>query len=224
MAILARRRGRPKVAELQARREEEILDAAASLFAAHGYAATDIDSVAEALNLAKGTIYHYFTSKRELFLAAVNRGMRRLYETIEAKTIAIADPLQRIEQAIYTFLAYFEAHPELLQLFLQECSQFPATDKPAYFRHHDAKVGPWRELYLNLVAAGRVRDIPAAEDHAVVSDLLYGTILANHLTQRRISYQVQARTIVDVVFNGLLTDTERERRAAKPTTQEEVEP
>lgn len=217
-----RRRGRPRSEGLQARREEEILDAAASLFAQHGYARTDIDSVADRLGVAKGTIYHYFPSKRQLFLAAVNRGMRRLHEIIAAKTATVADPLDRIEQAIYTFLAYFEDHPELLQLFLEECSQFPGTDKPAYFRHHEANVGPWRELYLNLVADGRVRDIPAAEDHAVVSDLLYGTILANHLTQRRSSYLVQARTIVDVVFNGLITDAERQRRRANPKTEDEV--
>lgn len=219
MTILERKRGRPKLAGLQERREEEILDAAASLFARHGYASTDIDSVAEALDIAKGTIYRYFPSKRELFLAAVDRGMRRLHQIIEAKTAAVADPLDRIERAIYTFLAYFEAHPELLQLFLQECSQFRDRDKPAYFRHHEANVGPWRELYLKLVADGRVRDIPAAENHDVVSDLLYGTILANHLTKRTSSYQVQARTIVNVVFNGLIADAERQRRAA----QEEVE-
>ena len=59
--------GRPKDESLQERRREEILDAAASLFAQHGYRSTDMEYVAAALGIAKGTIYRYFTSKEELF-------------------------------------------------------------------------------------------------------------------------------------------------------------
>lgn len=48
-------------------RREEILDAAARQFLAHGYRRTGIANVAAEARLAKGTIYLYFQSKEELF-------------------------------------------------------------------------------------------------------------------------------------------------------------
>jgi AcrR family transcriptional regulator len=201
--------------ELRARREEEILDAAADLFARHGYARTETQMLADRLGVGKGTIYRYFPSKEALFRAAVDRGMRHLQEWVEAEVADVADPLDRISRAIHAFLAYFEKHPGLVELFVQERAQFHDRKKPAYFAHHEANVGPWRELYRKLVAEGCARDLPDADNQDVVSDLLYGTVLANYFTGRRVPYPEQARHIVDIVFHGILTDAERRRRSAK---------
>jgi AcrR family transcriptional regulator len=205
------RRGRPRNERLVQQRREEILDAAAQLFAEDGYSDADVQALADRLQVGKGTIYRYFPSKQELFLAAVDRGMERLHSTIEAEVAEVADPLERIVEAIYSFLRYFADHPELVELFVQERAQFKDRSQPTYFAFHEAKVGPWRSLFRGLVKAGRVRDLQQA-DNDVVSDLLYGTILANHVTGRRVSPEEQARNIVDIVFNGILTDAERRRR------------
>jgi AcrR family transcriptional regulator len=207
-----RKRGRPRDEQLHAHREQQILEAAIRLFARWGYVETDMESVAQELGLGKGTIYRYFPSKRELFLAALNRGMAGLWAAINERVEPVVDPVERMVQAIYAFLAYFESHPELADLFVQELGHFKDQAKPAYFAHHDANSGPWREMFLRLLADGRVRDIPAADDHIVMLDLLYGTVLANRFTGRRSSYMTQARTIVDLFFHGLLSDSERERR------------
>jgi AcrR family transcriptional regulator len=211
-AVVKKGPGRPKDESLSARRREEILSAAARLFAERGYSETDIDSVAEALSIGKGTIYRYFASKRELFFAAVDDGMRQLHEAIRAEVEGISDPLELIERAIAAFLKYFAVNPLLVELFIQERAQFKERQKPTYFMHHDANAGPRRELYEQLVAAGRVRELSLAQDFSVVNDLLYGTILANHVTGRSLPHEEQARSIVDLVFYGILTDAERQRR------------
>lgn len=206
------RRGRPRDERRQAHREQEILDTAVRLFASRGYVETDMESVAHELGLSKGTIYRYFPSKRELFLTALQRSMAGLSEAIDERVAPVVDPIERIVQAIYAFLAYFEAHPELADLFVQELGHFKEEGKPVYFSHHDATCGPWREMFQRLLAEGRVRDIPAADDHFVMLDLLYGTVLANRFAGRSVPYRVQARTIVELFFNGLLSDSERQRR------------
>ncbi|MBZ0185165.1 MAG: TetR/AcrR family transcriptional regulator, partial [Candidatus Obscuribacterales bacterium] len=55
--------GRPKNHENTNKRIEEILDAATAQFAQDGYQSTDVQDIADYLNVAKGTIYHYFPSK-----------------------------------------------------------------------------------------------------------------------------------------------------------------
>ena len=50
-------------------RREEILDVATDLFAEFGYSEAVTKDLADRLQVGKGTIYRYFPSKRELFLA-----------------------------------------------------------------------------------------------------------------------------------------------------------
>ena len=64
------------------RRQEEILDVAARVFAERGFPGTDVQEIADELEVGKGTIYRYFPTKRKLFLAAVDRAMRRLREEV----------------------------------------------------------------------------------------------------------------------------------------------
>src|SRR5215472_326409 len=87
---------RPMDEDLCARRREQILETAAKLFAQHGYADADTQLLAEKLGVGKGTIYRYFPSKEDVFLAAADRVMRMLSERVDASIQGIEDPLDRI--------------------------------------------------------------------------------------------------------------------------------
>ncbi len=64
----------PKVTqEHKDRVRQEILEAALECFAARGYAATSVDEIAEAAGRSIGALYHYFDSKRGMFLALMAR-------------------------------------------------------------------------------------------------------------------------------------------------------
>lgn len=206
--------GRPPDAALRARRRTDILAAAARVFAARGYADTDLQVVAEALGVGKGTLYRYFPSKERLFLAVVDRGVERLGERVEAAAAAAGDPLDKIARAIRAYLAWFDRHPELVELLIQERAQFKDRKKPTYFEHQEAHLGPWRALFRGLIAAGRVRAVPLSRLIDVLSDLLYGTIFTNLFAGRRKSFEVQADDIIDIAFTGLLSDAERARHVA----------
>ena len=201
--------GRPVDPTLSARRQKEILDAAAKLFATRGYSETDTQVLADELGVGKGTLYRYFPSKRALFLAAVDRVMRRLLEAVETSIAGIDDPLQRIKKAIHAYLGFFAANPGFVELLIQERAQFKDRKKPTYFEHREANVEKWRELYRSLIAEGRVRDVPVDRITDVISQLLYGTIFINYFAGQPKPSDQQARDILDVVFNGILTESER---------------
>jgi AcrR family transcriptional regulator len=55
------------------RRREEILDVSARIFAEKGYGDTKITEIAEALDIADGTLYNYFRSKRDILLAIMDK-------------------------------------------------------------------------------------------------------------------------------------------------------
>src|SRR6185295_4625428 len=140
-----RGRGRPPVEGLSERRQEEILEAATEEFARRGYAGTDLEVVARRLDVGKGTVYRYFPSKEALFLAAADRGRRRLNERTNAEAAKTRDPLEKIVRATHVYLRFFDEHPEFVELFVQERAQFRDRPRHTYFAHRDANLGPWKD-------------------------------------------------------------------------------
>ena len=208
---------RPADETLWASRCEQILDAAAELFARHGYADTDTQLLAEKLGVGKGTLYRYFPSKRELFLAAADRVMRQLHQCCEDSIKEVADPLDQVAAAIRAYLAFFAEHPDFVELLMQERAQFKDRKEPTYFKHRAAHVERWRELWRSLIARGVVRDMPVERITDVLSDLVYGTMFTNYFTGQHKPFDEQARDLLDVVFHGILSESERRRR--KPASK-----
>jgi AcrR family transcriptional regulator len=193
-------------------RREEILDAATSLFAEQGYSDAVTQALADRLGVGKGTIYRYFPSKRDLFLAAADRVMRKMRQQVDASLAGIEDGLERVSKAIEAFLTFFADNPELVELLIQERAHFKDRKKPTYLIHKDVNVERWRVLYRELIAQGRIRDMPVERITDVISDLLYGTMFTNFFAGQLKPSQEQARDILDVVFYGILSDPEKSRR------------
>lgn len=203
------KRGRPKVEGLPERRREEILAAATAEFARRGFPRTDLRVVADRLRLGKGTVYRYFETKEELFLAAVDRGMRLLLARVDGAAPEALDPLERVVRATRAYLRFFDENPELVELFVQERAEFRDRRRPTYFLHRDANLGPWKRLFRALMDEGRVRRVPVERITDVFNHALYGAIFTNYFERRRRSPERQARDILDVLFRGLLGERSR---------------
>jgi AcrR family transcriptional regulator len=195
-------------------RREEILDAATLLFAELGYDAAGTQELAEKLQVGKGTLYRYFPSKRDLFLAAVDRVMRRLRASVEAGIEGIEEPLERIERAVFSYLDFFATHPEYVELLIQERARFKDRTTPTWITHRNNSVARWRLIYQGLMDAGHIRPMPVDRITDVISDLLYGTMFTNYFAGQRKPSREQARDIMDIIYNGILSDAERRRQAA----------
>jgi AcrR family transcriptional regulator len=211
-ATAVKKLGRPTDGALRAIRTEQILKMAAELFARHGYAGTDTQLLAEKLGVGKGTIYRYFPSKEDLFLAAADRVMRQMRVQIDACIKGIADPLDQIAVAIRAYLAFFAEHPDYVELLMQERAQFKDRKESTYFQHAKANVERWWDIYRQLIAQGRIRDMPVERITEVLSQLCYGTMFTNYFKGNQKPFDVQARDIRDVVFHGIVTDQERRAR------------
>jgi AcrR family transcriptional regulator len=211
MKSMAVRKPRRSPSELRDRRIEEILDAAVHLFAEHGYAGTDTQLLADHLQVGKGTLYRYFPSKQELFLAAVDRVMRQLVGRVDAAIADIVDPLQQIAVAIRAYLAFFAEQPECVELLIQERALIKDRKTTTYFRYRETIGERWLNLYRGLIAAGRLRDIPVERIRDNIGNLVYGTMLTNYFTGQRRSHENQTRDILDIVFNGIFSESERKR-------------
>lgn len=64
-------------------RKAQIIKAAAKRFARHGLTKTTLDEVARDIRIGKATIYHYFTSKDELYFATLKWECENFIEQIK---------------------------------------------------------------------------------------------------------------------------------------------
>jgi AcrR family transcriptional regulator len=108
-------------------RPSEIIDAAALVFAQHGYAATNLERVAEQADISKGTIYRYFDDKHVLFEAVIKA---KLFDQLEAPPLDLfAQPTNASQTLRHALLLAYQlgktSNPsDLIRILLLEGDRF----------------------------------------------------------------------------------------------------
>jgi AcrR family transcriptional regulator len=91
-------------------RKQQLIDAAAELFAANGYAATRIQDICRQAGVAKGLFYWYFPTKQELFAELVRTMRQRLRKAQAAAMDPGADAVARIRQGSEASVRFHVEH------------------------------------------------------------------------------------------------------------------
>lgn len=182
----------------------DILAAATRVFARDGFRGTDVQHIADQAGVGKGTVYRFYPTKTELFQATVNDAMQRLTDQIEAAVAGIEDPFTYLRVSFRSYMAFFQANPDTVELFVQERAELGAECKPSYFVYKDAHSDQWLEMCRRMVASGRCRitDVGLIQD--LIGNLAYGTILVNRISGRNAPLREQADDLLDAVMQGVL--------------------
>jgi AcrR family transcriptional regulator len=92
-------------------RRKVIADAAAVLFAEHGYRGASIDAIARASGVTPPVVYEHFESKRELYRELLERHFAELREVWRENFAGDDPPGERVAHSFDAWFAYVEAHP-----------------------------------------------------------------------------------------------------------------
>jgi AcrR family transcriptional regulator len=82
------------------KRREQLLDCAADLFAKSGYARATTAELARAAGVTEPIIYRHFNSKRDLFIALVERTAKHTLSHWEQQLADASDPAERLRRVI----------------------------------------------------------------------------------------------------------------------------
>jgi len=96
-----------------------LLAAAAEEFSRAGLERANIDAISLAAGCGKGTIYNYFPSKEELFLAVVEEASAQAGSARPARDEAPAR--ERLQAALAGFCAWAGQHDALARVLVREC-------------------------------------------------------------------------------------------------------
>lgn len=101
-------------------RREEIIDAAQKIFFQKGLTVATMDEIAEAAELSKGTLYLYYKSKEDLYLAVMLRGMDILYEmfiNVLSESRTTIEAIANLGEAYYDFFKQHRNYYRMLHFF-----------------------------------------------------------------------------------------------------------
>lgn len=202
-------RGRKRDDGLIARRKEEILHSASRVFAQFGYANTDVEQIASTLEISKGTIYRYFPSKEELFLAALDREVHRLREKVLDAYVQGADALFQFASALNAFMTFFDENPHAIELLMHERAKFKDRESPTYLAQRASDASLWKSLMEKLIAKGYFRPMDIDKMLDLLANLIYGAIFLNRFHENRSNLSAQTVDILNVLMNGFATDEAR---------------
>src|SRR5581483_8081518 len=108
-------------------KQDSILDAARAVFSRDGYAASSVEDVAAEAGIAKGTVYLYFKSKEELYLAALLRELRAFAAEYRAQMDRADGLREKLEAFLRVRLEYCRAHKDFLKIYLTEYNSMCAA-------------------------------------------------------------------------------------------------
>jgi AcrR family transcriptional regulator len=138
----------------------KLLAAAGEEFARAGLERANVDAISLAAGYAKGTIYNYFPSKEELFLAVVREASA---QAVAAGSAAADTPArERLAATLAGFCAWAGTNDPLARVLVRECLMGTPGLYPRVIGAEAPLVGELEAIIREGTADGTLRDdVPA---------------------------------------------------------------
>jgi len=195
------------------KRQWDILDAAIKIFSEKGYAASRTSDIAKEANIAEGTIFRYFKTKKDLLIGLLMplmtkffrplmfKSMERIMDNEENENIDIVlkkimmDRMSLIKKntpLVKTIMVEAIYHPELLEPLQKEVAPtlIPIVDK--FFKEN--------------IGNGNLRDIdPRLMTRSLISLVAGFSVLTNLFPEvfTKRGDEKEMEGIVDILINGI---------------------
>jgi AcrR family transcriptional regulator len=200
---------RPPKKRVSARfRRELILSAAKALFVKQGYGSTSVDQIAAAADVTKPVVYDHFDSKRDVYLAVMDRMRDTLMRSASAALTSDASPEERFRRAIECFFVEVKQDPAIVPLlFIQP-------------RTHPDLLDAWQRLntdaiaWLRPLAKGIAPQLSPIELDVAVQFLHFGLNAVGQTWPKAASVTTMTNIVVSLMWRGLSNLGEGKRRAA----------
>ena len=156
-----------------ARRQAEVAEKAAELFASRGYDATSIGDIADEVGLLKGSLYYYAPSKEELLYSIIREVEDAGVQMVSEHDKSDDDPLTRLRA--------FIAHSVRFVVHNRSKTTVAMRDFRSLDAHHQAELSPartasWRFIRSLIIDAQQSKLIQSHVDPTVATMAILGAI------------------------------------------------
>jgi AcrR family transcriptional regulator len=187
------------------RRDDELLGAAARVFADRGYSDASVQDVADELGILKGSLYHYIKTKEDLLfwlLEGVHNDVERIREEVAA--IEGLDPLERIAEWVRRQVLYNMDNLDRISIYYHDMDRL----SPGRLEILTQKRKADSRFIINLIREAQAQELAdPALDARVLSNCLFATVIWIYRWYNpngQISRAKIADTCAEYVTHGLI--------------------
>jgi AcrR family transcriptional regulator len=187
-------------------RRQNILRAAESIFTRHDYHEVLMEDVARSCGVGKGTVYRYFPSKRELYLAVMFEGIARLQQELRRAVDTQDTPVRKIDCVVRCVLTHFWDRRFFFSLINRNEHKPNDPDNREWLRRRAELSRIIQHAVEEAMVAGQVRRV----DPRIATEMLLGMLRgANRYRGAHDSLDAMVAAVVDVFLCGVGTPTGR---------------
>lgn len=163
-------RGRKKTTETRM----AIVRCASEIFAQREFHEVLTDDIAQRLGIGKGTIYRYFGSKEELYLAAIGEGLEGLHAAVTAVLQQDAPMDTTIEAVVRTMINYFWHQRDFFVLMHRLEPKLKARERADWQKRRTEVITMIRRVLERATAHGEIGRV----NTRIAVEVLFGMIRA----------------------------------------------
>lgn len=185
-----------------------ILEAARSVFAMKGFNEATVDDIANAAGVAKGTVYLYYRSKRDIYFAALKFGIGQMHAALDEQLKAESTPESKLRAFIAVKLAYFDENRDFFKIYYSELGNLcihPGTIDPEFTALYldQAKV---IESILKEGARRKVlRGLRVEQAAFAISDVIRGMVTQRVMGWSKSKLSQDVDFVFDLIWKGIAT-------------------
>jgi len=183
-------------------RKLAIVEAAAALFATHGFNGASVADIAERCKTSKSLIYHYYESKEDILYDVMISHVRAL-ETSAADALAgAARPEQKLRDLTQLFMALYVGAANRHKVLLNDLDYVPKARRAEIVEVQRGLIENVQGLLLEIEPG--LKKQPGASFTAAM--LFFGTINWTHTwfdPKGAVSPERLADMVVDITLGGL---------------------
>ncbi|WP_156290339.1 TetR/AcrR family transcriptional regulator [Oceanobacillus salinisoli] len=194
-------------------KQKAILDAAVELFAEKGFAATSTNEIAKKAEVAEGTIFKHFKSKKGLLLSVLSPMMVKLIAPMIKNDMNKV--LDRDFETFQDFIRgmienrkeFIKKNLPLLRILVQEIPFHPEL-KERFIEHIGKEIfDKFRQIVDHYQAKGQIIEADPNTIIRMVAGAILSYILARHIAIPEANWEDESKEIdkiIELLSNGLM--------------------
>jgi len=198
--------GKTRKEVLKEFRTAELLEAARRVFAKKGFDAATVDEIAAAAGVAKGTVYLYYRSKREVYWGALEHGITELHKEIQTRLAAEKTPESKVRAFIAIKIRYFEKNRDFFRIYFSEIGSgftHPAQMPRRFEEMYLQQAGLLEAALQRGVQCRAIRNIRTDTAAVAISDLIRGIIVQRLIGWSKKDVESDINFVFDLVWRGI---------------------
>ena len=132
-------------------RRDELLELAATMFAARGLRATTVRDIADSAGILSGSLYHHFSSKEEMVDELLRGFLDWLFDRYQEIVATEPNPLERLKGLFMTsFEAIADRHAQVV-IYQDEAKRLSSQERFSYVEERNKEQ---RKMWVDVLNQG----------------------------------------------------------------------